>query len=79
MRDVTYNQNTTWVQLTGKTIEQLWVDYARNPDIIANIPFITESTTTVEMTTDTLEIDNVTDTELKVEEKMNINCTTACV
>jgi hypothetical protein len=57
LRDVTYNQNRTWNELTGKSIEQLWIDYGKNPEMIKNIPFIIE-TTTLDMTTKTIELDN---------------------
>jgi len=53
LRDVTYNQNSTWKELTGKSIEQLWADYAESPNLIHNIPFI-------KITTKTIQIDNVT-------------------
>jgi hypothetical protein len=56
LRDVTYNQNSTWNELTGKSIEQLWIDYAKNPVLINNIPFI-KATTTIEMINRTFEID----------------------
>jgi hypothetical protein len=45
LRDVTYNQNSTWNELTGKSIEQLWTDYASSPNLINNIPFMKLSTT----------------------------------
>ncbi|CAF1310025.1 unnamed protein product [Adineta steineri] len=53
LRDVTYKQNTTWNELTGQSIEKLWLDYSRNSDLIANIPFI--------QVTKTFENDNITD------------------
>ncbi|CAF0953667.1 unnamed protein product [Adineta ricciae] len=40
LRDVTYKQNTTWKELTGKSVEDLWKDYSQNPDIIHHIPWI---------------------------------------
>ncbi len=67
LRDVTYNQNSTWKELTGRSVEQLWLDYTENPNLIHNIPFIKE-TTTIEVTTKILEIDNVID----IDENANI-------
>nr|WP_084406873.1 basic secretory protein-like protein [Pedobacter panaciterrae] len=32
LRSHTYNQNT-WVSLSGKTIDELWDDYAKNPEL----------------------------------------------
>ena len=75
LRDVTYKQNKTWKELTGKSIEQLWTDYAKNPDLINDIPFIT-LTTTVEMTRKSIEIDNVTAVDLQIDEQANL---IACV
>jgi hypothetical protein len=47
LRDVTYDQNSTWNKLTGKSIEQLWKEYGESPDLINNIPFITTTTATI--------------------------------
>ncbi len=33
LRNHTYNQDT-WVRLSGKTIDELWDDYAKNPELI---------------------------------------------
>lgn len=66
LRDVTYNQNNTWNQLTGKSVEQLWDDYAKNPDLISNITFI-QITTTVQTITQTIETDNSTTIELQID------------
>jgi len=74
LRDVTYKQNSTWKELTGRSVEQLWLDYTENPNLIHNIPFIKE-TTTVEMTTKILEIDNVTD----IDENANITDSRGCI
>jgi hypothetical protein len=43
LRDGTYHQNSTWNQLTGKSIEQLWKEYGQNPHLISNVPFITKT------------------------------------
>jgi len=75
LRDVTYNQNSTWKELTGKSIEQLWTDYTENPDLINKIPFI-KSPTTIEMITKTFNIDNATTIEWQSDEKTNI---TICI
>ncbi|WP_231490860.1 basic secretory family protein [Pedobacter sp. Leaf170] len=32
LRNKTYTQNT-WVKLTGKTIDELWAEYAKNPEL----------------------------------------------
>jgi len=74
LRDVTYKQNSTWKELTGRSVEQLWLDYTENPNLIHNIPFIKE-TTTIEMTTQILEIDNVTD----IDENANIIDSRGCI
>jgi hypothetical protein len=47
LKDMTYDQNSAWNELTGKSIEQLWKEYGESSNLISNIPFIT--TTVVEI------------------------------
>ena len=45
LREVTYEQNSTWKILTGKSVEDLWEDYSRNPELIRSVPLLLKNGT----------------------------------
>ncbi|UJR13659.1 hypothetical protein I4U23_000671 [Adineta vaga] len=58
LREVTYKQNITWKELTGKSVEQLWKDYSQNPNIIRPIPLIKVKVTKDSFLNYNLEMDD---------------------